>query len=174
MSSQWERFDRYYLRYPDLHFALDISRIDFDDNYFEAMNSRVERALQAMQQLEKGAIANPDEKRMVGHYWLRAPELAPNSQVRREVEDTSEAIYEFVRTIDSGEVKTQNGSLLELQARLVKELGSRKGKAVTAGELAKAVQADTEDIFHVLTHLPAPGGKVVRHRVIAPPKILLC
>ena len=27
--------------------------------------------------LEKGAIANADEKRMVGHYWLRAPELAP-------------------------------------------------------------------------------------------------
>jgi hypothetical protein len=30
-------------------------------------------------------------------------------------------------------------------------------------ELAKAVQADTEDIFHVLTHLSAPRGKVVRH-----------
>jgi hypothetical protein len=44
-----------------------------------------------------------------------------------------------------------------------KELGSRKEKAVTADELAKAVQADTEDIFHVLTHLSAPGGKVVRH-----------
>jgi hypothetical protein len=108
MSSQWERFDRYYLRYPDLHFSLDISRVDFDENYFEGMNSRVERAFQAMQQLEKGAIANPDEKRMVGHYWLRAPELAPNSQVRGEVEDTNEAIYEFVRTIHSGEVKTQN------------------------------------------------------------------
>ena len=27
--------------------------------------------------LEKGAIANPDENRMVGHYWLRAPERAP-------------------------------------------------------------------------------------------------
>lgn len=111
MSSQWERFDRYYLRYPDLHFSLDISRVDFDENYFEGMNSRVERAFHAMQQLEKGAIANPDEKRMVGHYWLRAPELAPNSLVRGEVEDTNEAIYEFVRTIDSGEVKTQNGSL---------------------------------------------------------------
>jgi glucose-6-phosphate isomerase len=125
MSSQWERFDRYYLRYPDLHFSLDISRVDFDENYFEGMNSRVERAFQAMQQLEKGAIANPDEKRMVGHYWLRAPELAPNSQVQA--------------------------------------LGSLKGKTATAGELAKAVQADTEDIFHVLTHLSAPGGKVVRH-----------
>jgi hypothetical protein len=29
--------------------------------------------------------------------------------------------------------------------------------------LAKAVQADTEDVFHVLTHLSAPGGGLVRH-----------
>src|ERR1700730_6549074 len=106
MSSQWERFDRYYLRYPALHFSLDISRVDFDESYLEGMKSRVERGFEAMQQLEKGAIANPGEKRMVGHYWLRAPELAPNSEVRAEVEDTNEAIYEFVRKIDSGEIKT--------------------------------------------------------------------
>ena len=29
-----------------------------------------------MAALEAGAIANPDEKRMVGHYWLRAPRRA--------------------------------------------------------------------------------------------------
>ena len=33
-----------------------------------------------MAALEKGAIANPDENRMVGHYWLRAPDLA--TQIR--------------------------------------------------------------------------------------------
>lgn len=37
-----------------------------------------ERALVAMRALEAGAIANPDEGRRVGHYWLRAPELAPD------------------------------------------------------------------------------------------------
>ena len=36
-----------------------------------------------MDALEKGAIANPDEKRMVGHYWLRAPELAPTPELRQ-------------------------------------------------------------------------------------------
>jgi len=35
-------------------------------------------ALQAMQRLEAGALANADEQRQVGHYWLRAPELAPS------------------------------------------------------------------------------------------------
>ncbi len=30
-----------------------------------------------MLEIEAGAIANPDEGRQVGHYWLRAPDLAP-------------------------------------------------------------------------------------------------
>ena len=35
-------------------------------------------ALAAMAALEGGAVANPDEGRRVGHYWLRAPALAPD------------------------------------------------------------------------------------------------
>ncbi len=30
-----------------------------------------------MDKIEAGAIANPDENRMVGHYWLRDPDRAP-------------------------------------------------------------------------------------------------
>jgi glucose-6-phosphate isomerase len=37
------------------------------------------RALEAMVALEAGAVANPDEGRQVGHYWLRSPELAPDN-----------------------------------------------------------------------------------------------
>ncbi len=46
-----------------------------------------------------GAIANPDEKRMVGHYWLRAPELAPNEQLQRDVSETNRRIKEFAARI---------------------------------------------------------------------------
>jgi glucose-6-phosphate isomerase len=109
MSSQWGRFNRYFLRYPDLHFSIDISRVHFEESYFERMSAAVEKAFKSMQVLEKGAIANPDEKRMVGHYWLRAPELAPTDQIRREIEDTNEAIYEFVRKVDAGELQASNG-----------------------------------------------------------------
>jgi glucose-6-phosphate isomerase len=109
MSSQWDRFNRHFLRYPDLHFSLDISRVRFEENYFEAMSSETARAFRLMQMLESGATANPDEKRMVGHYWLRAPELAPNDEIRRGIEDTNEAIYEFVRKIDAGELQAANG-----------------------------------------------------------------
>ena len=48
----------------------------------------MQKAFAAMDELEKGAIANPDEKRMVGHYWLRAPELAPTPEIAAEIADT--------------------------------------------------------------------------------------
>jgi len=38
----------------------------------------LEEALTAMQAVEAGAVANPDEGRRVGHYWLRTPHLAPD------------------------------------------------------------------------------------------------
>ncbi|HJN74507.1 MAG TPA: glucose-6-phosphate isomerase [Myxococcota bacterium] len=40
-------------------------------------SGRREAALEAMRKLEAGAIANPDEGRRVGHYWLRAPGRSP-------------------------------------------------------------------------------------------------
>src|ERR1700737_997640 len=106
-----------------------------------------------MQQLEKGAIANPDEKRMVGHYWLRAPELAPNSEVRAEVEDTNEAIYEFVRKIDSGEIKTENGSLFTNV--LVIGIG---GSALGPQFVADALGTKSDRMFVYYLDNTDPGG----------------
>lgn len=57
-----------------------------------------------MKELEKGAIANPDEGRMVGHYWLRNPKMAPNSFLRLQIENTLEAICDFADKIISGQV----------------------------------------------------------------------
>jgi glucose-6-phosphate isomerase len=45
-------------------------------------------ALAAMRALEAGALANPDEGRQVGHYWLRAPQLAPAPEPRAALEAT--------------------------------------------------------------------------------------
>ena len=49
---------------------------------------KMEQAFAAMAALEMGAIANPDENRMVGHYWLRAPHLAPTPEITREITTT--------------------------------------------------------------------------------------
>ena len=72
-SSIWQRFQQYFLYYRDLDFSLDISRMKFPDDFFEKMQPKIEKAFAAMRELEGGAIANPTEKRMVGHYWLRNP-----------------------------------------------------------------------------------------------------
>jgi hypothetical protein len=70
-SSLWNRFQNYFLRYDDSGFSIDISRMKFPDNFFGKMRGKIGKAFVAVRKLEAGAIANPDEKRMVGHYWLR-------------------------------------------------------------------------------------------------------
>jgi glucose-6-phosphate isomerase len=69
-----------------LGLTLDISRMTFDDAFFARMAPAADKALADMDALERGTIANPDEGRMVGHYWLRAPHLAPTPQLRDQIE----------------------------------------------------------------------------------------
>ncbi|MGI8891217.1 MAG: glucose-6-phosphate isomerase [Chthoniobacterales bacterium] len=101
MASQslWQRFQQFYLRYDDLGFSLDISRMRFPDGFLEKMEPQVEQAFNAMRELEGGAIANPDEDRMVGHYWLRNAALAPNDELRADVTETKERIQKFASDI---------------------------------------------------------------------------
>src|SRR5665213_149043 len=73
----WERFKKYYTEFPELGLAIDLSRMNVDDAFFTAMEPKIQKAFADMDALEAGAMANPDEKRMVGHYWLRNPALAP-------------------------------------------------------------------------------------------------
>ena len=84
-SSLWQRFQQNFLRYDDLGFSIDISRMKFPDDFFGTMRPKIDKAFAAMRDLEKGGIANPDEKRMVGHYWLRKPALAPTKELRDDV-----------------------------------------------------------------------------------------
>lgn len=106
----WERFQQWHLRYGDLGFSMDISRMRFGDSFFESMSPKIERAFADMAALEGGAVANPDEDRMVGHYWLRAPALAPTTDLRGEIESTLAAVKAFAAAVHSGEVKTPKGA----------------------------------------------------------------
>jgi glucose-6-phosphate isomerase len=110
-SSLWQRFQQYFLCYGDLDFSIDISRMKFPDDFFEQMRPRMERAFTAMRELEAGAIANPDEKRMVGHYWLRNPALTPNAKIRAEIEETNKRIKRFAANVHSGKIAAENGEL---------------------------------------------------------------
>ncbi len=75
----WERFQKYCTEFPTLGLAVDLSRMNVDDAFFAKMEPRMQKAFADMVALEGGAIANPDENRMVGHYWLRNPSLAPTA-----------------------------------------------------------------------------------------------
>ena len=103
-SSLWQRFQQYFLYYRDLDFSLDISRLKFPADFFEKMQPKIGKAFAAMRELEAGAIANLTEKRMVGHYWLRSPALAPTPELRKEIEQTINRIKKFAADIHAGKI----------------------------------------------------------------------
>ncbi|MEZ5404858.1 MAG: glucose-6-phosphate isomerase [Verrucomicrobiia bacterium] len=105
----WSRFQKYFLAYDDIGFSLDVSRMNFEDSFFECMESQVSRAYEQMKELEAGGVANPDENRAVGHYWLRNSSLAPDATIKKNIEETKKAIEDFADKIHRGEIKSSAG-----------------------------------------------------------------
>ncbi len=66
-------------------------------------------AFEAMESLEAGAIANPDEGRQVGHYWLRAPERAPTIAAAKAIGETVQEARGFARDVRTGAVAAPDG-----------------------------------------------------------------
>ncbi len=114
MSSLWQRFQEEWLAIDRLGVALDTSRIGFPDRWRASMRDRSLGALAKMRELEAGAIANPDEQRMVGHYWLRAPERAPTPALREEIERTLARIEAFAAAVHAGRVAAPGGSFTDV------------------------------------------------------------
>jgi glucose-6-phosphate isomerase len=77
----------------------------FDEAFVEYLKPKFAKAFQDMVALEKGAIANPDEQRMVGHYWLRNPDLAPNEALKQEILEPLAQIQDFVAQVHQGVIK---------------------------------------------------------------------
>lgn len=105
----WDRFQKRYTEFSTLGLAVDLSRMNFPDGYFDAQKGSIQSAFDAMAALEKGAIANPDEKRMVGHYWLRQPDIAPTPALKKEIVDTVDSIRIFAREVHLGMVQGEKG-----------------------------------------------------------------
>ena len=94
----------------DLGFYLDISRITFDAAQVEQLKPKFDKAFADIKALEGGAIANPDENRMVGHYWLRDPNLAPTAELRQDIIDTNNSVIDFQQKVHSGEIHPPNSA----------------------------------------------------------------
>ncbi|MBD2293742.1 glucose-6-phosphate isomerase [Anabaena sphaerica FACHB-251] len=100
----WQRYQDWLYYHEGLGLYLDISRMRFDDAFVESLQPKFDKAFADMAALEKGAIANPDENRMVGHYWLRNPDLAPTPELTQEIVQTLEQIEAFADQVHTGAV----------------------------------------------------------------------
>ena len=105
----WQRFQQHYTEFPELGLALDLSRMSFPDDFLASMEKPIQKAFASMTDLERGGIANPDEKRMVGHYWLRNPQLATSEELRNEIVQTVTAIKDFAMAVHSGKTRGSSG-----------------------------------------------------------------
>jgi glucose-6-phosphate isomerase len=133
----WNRYKTYLCTTESVGLTLDISRMNFGADFFERMGGPIARAFDAMDALEKGAIANPDEQRMVGHYWLRAPELAPTPTLGRAIVETLKSIHEFADRVHQGALTSEKGSAFQLLL-VVGIGGSALGPQLAAEALGSA------------------------------------
>jgi glucose-6-phosphate isomerase len=110
----WQRFQQYYLDCPSLGLSLDLSRMTFPEDFFAKKEGKMQKSFRLMKRLEGGTIANGDENRMVGHYWLRTPSLAPDAAIRNAIKDTLTAIKAFTAKVHAGECQGAHGPFKNL------------------------------------------------------------
>lgn len=109
-AQQWDRFCELLWFNGDLGFWLDVSRMALGPAELEALRPRFAAAFAAMKALEDGELANADEQRMVGHYWLRAPELAPEPSIRSHISSEIDRIEAFGQQVLSGQRSAPTGA----------------------------------------------------------------
>lgn len=110
----WDHFQQTCYVNRALEFTLDYSLMGVGPDYMARMEPRMQACFDAMADLEAGAIANPDEQRMVGHYWLRNPAMAPSPVLRQEVESCVDAIEAFAGKVHRGEIQGVGGTFKHL------------------------------------------------------------
>ena len=110
----WDQFTRYNFSFPEVNLDLDLSRLGLKDGDIESFESKFAIAFEEMDALEKGAIANPDENRMVGHYWLRDADLAPTTELADEIRSTIESVKTFAADVHEGRIQGEGGTFTDV------------------------------------------------------------
>ncbi len=105
----WSRFTSLSFHDERLAFTLDLSRMGFGPEALDALEPKFRQVFDSMAALEQGAIANPDEQRMVGHYWLRSPALAPTPEIKTSISDALTRIEDFAGRVHRGELAGPRG-----------------------------------------------------------------
>ena len=148
----WSRYCQYLFTDSQLGFSLDISRVRFSETDLLTLIPRLEAAIAAMEKLEQGAIANADEQRMVGHYWLRAPKLAPTPEITAEIRQTQASIRSFAEQIHNGEIQGADG---QFQFLLLIGIG---GSALGPQFVAQALNSPMDEVLPFFIDNTDPDG----------------
>lgn len=109
----WRRFQRLSLSLPELGLLVDLSRTALAEDAPVSdplVGGKYPSVFAEMERLERGEIANPDENRRVGHYWLRAPALAPDAATREEIESTVARIHRFAADVHACNIAPQKSA----------------------------------------------------------------
>lgn len=132
----WKEYNESLVRYEDMGFTLDLSLMDVEAGYAKDLEENVGRAFEDMIALEKGAIANPDEGRMVGHYWLRNPDLAPTAELKAKIKEPLKALKDFAERVHQGGLAGSKGGRFR-SILLIGIGGSALGPQLVADALGK-------------------------------------
>lgn len=136
MSLNWQRYQEYLCVVETLGITLDVSRMTFSKAWFDGMAPKLAVAFEAMEALEQGKIANPDEKRRVGHYWLRAPELA-SPEDAASINDALSKVKSFAADVHAGRLTPPSAPRFTRQL-IIGIGGSALGPQLAADALGRA------------------------------------
>jgi len=108
-STRFRRYLRFRSTLDDPFVELDLSDSALAEADVAALQPALLAAIEAMRALEGGGIANPDESRRVGHFWLRAPGLAPEPELGEQIRATIDDVEGFAAAIHSGSIAPPEG-----------------------------------------------------------------
>jgi glucose-6-phosphate isomerase len=168
-SPRFERFLDWRCTLDDPPVEIDFSHSGLEESDLAARRTQLDAAHRAMAELEGGARANADEDRMVGHYWLRAPALAPDDEISESIGRTIADVQAFAGRVHRGEVAPAAGGRFE-RVLVVGIGGSALGPMLAAdvfggpkAEMAVDVldNTDPDGVDRLLARLGSLAGVLV-------------
>ena len=160
MRAVMKQYAQQLLRYPDMGISLDLSQLPLTPEFLAEMKPLIDRAYSDIAALESGVIANPDENRMVGHYWLRNSAIAPTPELRAAIDGPLADLKAFAADVLGGKILAPNGK--KFSTCLVIGIGGSAlgpelvADALPADGLAMAFldNTDPDGMYKVLDTLP--------------------
>ena len=156
---KWQRAQSLSVYDSTLGLGLDVSGMALTDAALQALKPAMQQALERMRALEQGAIANKDEGRRVGHYWLRNSATSPDDAIRGAIDAARAQVTSLASDIREGRIAPQSAPRFT-DAVLVGIGGSCLGPQLVYDALAGDGLAlhfidntDPEGVDRLLAHL---------------------